>query len=134
MSKLLPVTTRRGRDAPSRAVVGDEGREGQRGETNLLHDTGLALGEGDVATRLIRDELDLDLSPLTTGLVIVVVVVVGGRGTLALEATTLAGRGAIPDGVVVEGGGGSLVVVVGDVGHGGDEESRHDRTGVECEV
>ena len=87
-----------------------------------------------MATRLIRDELDLDLSPLATGLVIVIIVVVGGRGPLALDATTLTGCGAIPDGVVVEGGGGGWVVMVGDVGHGGEEESGRDRTDVGCEV
>jgi hypothetical protein len=39
-----------------------EGRGGRRGETNLLHDTCLALGEGDVPSRFVGDVLDLDLS------------------------------------------------------------------------
>jgi hypothetical protein len=73
-----------------------------------------------VATRLVRDELDLDLPPLATGLVIIIVVVVCGRGPLALDATVLAGRVAIANGVVVEGRGGGWIVLVGDVGHGGD--------------
>lgn len=47
--------------------------------TYLLHDTGFALGEGDVPTRLVLDELDLNLPALAAGLVIVVVVVVGSR-------------------------------------------------------
>lgn len=106
----------RRRDAPPRS----EGWEG----TYLLHDAGLALGEGDVATRLVRDELDLDLPPLAARLVIVVVVVVGGRGTLALDAAVLARGAAVPDGVVVEGRRGGRVVLVGDVGHGGDEGTR----------
>ena len=47
----------------------------QRAPTYLLHDTSLALGEGDVPTRLVLDELDLNLSSLAAGLVIIVVVV-----------------------------------------------------------
>ena len=57
----------------------------------LLHDTSLALGEGDVTTRLVLDELDLDLAPLATGLVVVVVIVVGGSaGARALDTSGLA--------------------------------------------
>lgn len=41
------------------------------GTTDLLHDAGLSLGEGDVTTRLVLDELDLDLSSLAAGLVLV---------------------------------------------------------------
>ena len=92
--------------------------------TNLFHDTGLALGEGDVATRLVGDELDLDLPALATRLIIIVVVVVGGRGTLAFDTTVLARGIAIPDGVVVEARWGGRVVLVGDVGHGGDDAGR----------
>lgn len=76
-----------------------------------------------MATRLVRDELDLDLPPLATGLVIIVVVVVGRRGPLALHAAVLASGVAIPNGVLVEGGGRSRIVLVGDVGHGGDDAS-----------
>lgn len=32
----------------------------------LFHDTGLSLGESDVTTRLVLDELDLNLAPLAT--------------------------------------------------------------------
>ena len=77
-----------------------------------------------MATRLVGDELDLDLPALATRLIIIIVVVVGGRGTLALDTTVLAGRIAIPDGVVVEGRRGGRVVLVGDVGHGGDDAGR----------
>jgi len=44
--------------------------------TYLLHDAGLALGEGNVPTRLVLDELDLDLSTLAARLIVVIVVVV----------------------------------------------------------
>lgn len=60
------------------------------GEAHLLHDTGLALREGDVPTRLVLDELDLDLAALATRLVVVIIVVVGGgRGALSLHAAAL---------------------------------------------
>jgi hypothetical protein len=64
--------------------------------TYLLHDAGLALGEGDVATRLILDELDLDLSALAAGLVIIIVVVVGSLALAFGAAVDIAGdEGAI---------------------------------------
>ena len=47
--------------------------------TYLLHDTRLALREGDVSTRLVLDELDFDLPALAARLVVVVVVVVRSR-------------------------------------------------------
>lgn len=108
--------------------------------TNLLHDTGLALREGDVATRLISDELDLNLSPLATRLVIIIIIVVGRGRALALDATVLACLcAAIPDSVFVEGRGRRWVVLVGDVGHGGDGRGQQQRAevtevAVECEV
>lgn len=65
----------------------------------LLHDTSLTLGEGDVATRLVLDELDLDLASLTTlTLVIVVVVVASGGHSSALGTASfgaVAGREVI---------------------------------------
>ena len=66
----------------------------QRAPTYLLHDTSLALGEGDVPTRLVLDELDLNLSSLAAGLVIIVVVVVGS-GARTLDAAVLHAHGAI---------------------------------------
>jgi len=69
-----------------------------------------------MATRLVCDELDLDLSSLATGLVIIIVVVVGGRGTLTLDAAAL--NCTIAYSMVVETGWGTFVVV-GDIGHGG---------------
>jgi hypothetical protein len=57
--------------------------------TNLLHDAGLSLGEGDVSTRLVLNELDLYLASLATRLVIIIIVVVGGTGTRTLDASAL---------------------------------------------
>ena len=54
--------------------------------TYLLHNSSLALGESDVSTRLVLDELDFNLSSLATGLVIVVVVIV--ESTLARTLDT----------------------------------------------
>lgn len=68
----------------------------------LLHDTSLALRESNVSTRLVCDELDLDLSALASGLVIVIIIVVGGRGSLALDTATF-DRVAIADGMLIEG-------------------------------
>jgi hypothetical protein len=70
-----------------------------------------------VSTRLVGDELNLNLSTLATGLIIVIVVVVGGRWSLAFDATVITDRIAISDGMFVEGGGRPLVVLIGDVGH-----------------
>lgn len=84
----------------------------------LLHNAGLALGKGDVASRFIVDKLDLNLATLTTSLLVIVVVVVGGAGALTLDATVLADA-AIADRVrLVEVAGRALVVLISDVGHG----------------
>ncbi len=76
-----------------------------------------------MTTRLVGDELDLDLSALATGLVIIVVVVVGGGWARALDAAVL-DRIAISDGVFIEGGGRALIVLVGDIGHGNEGMTR----------
>lgn len=85
--------------------------------TNLLHDTGLPLRKCNVTTRLVGDKLDLDLPALATGLIVIIVVVVGWP--LALDATSIiAWEGVrIGGGLLLEGGGRSIVVLVGDVGH-----------------
>jgi hypothetical protein len=71
--------------------------------TYLLHDAGLALGKGDVATRLVLDELDLDLPALAARLVVVIVVVVGGRARALGAAIGIGGvEGAVAVAVVVE--------------------------------
>ena len=82
------------------------------GLTNLLHDTSLSLGEGDVTTRLVLDELNLDLSTLTAALLIIVVVVVStshrGSGSLgasrvgAVASEVITWRRVVKTGVGVE--------------------------------
>jgi hypothetical protein len=83
--------------------------------TNLLHDTGLALREGNVSTRLILDELDLNLASLATRLIIVIVVVVGSAGTRALDTSALKRAIAILE--VVGSGGRVGLVIGGDLSH-----------------
>ena len=68
-----------------------------------------------MSTRLVLDELDLDLASLATWLVIVIIVVVGGAGTRALDASALEGAIAILE---VIGSGGRVGLVIGsDLGH-----------------
>lgn len=87
--------------------------------TNLLHDSSLALGECDVATRLVADELDLDLATLAAALVVVIIVIFGCAGTGTLDAAILSDAGvAIADRMrLVELGRRGLVVLISDVGH-----------------
>lgn len=95
--------------------------------TYLLHDASLPLGEGDVPTRLVLDELDLNLSSLTaTLLVIIVIIVGGGRGSrsfgaprLAIACRVLARRALIQ------------LRRIGDVGHGDGCHSRDFSIGLE---
>lgn len=68
-------------------------------------------------SRFVCDELDLNLASLATGLLVVVVIVIGGTGALAFDTATLA-RSAIA-GVIVKLGRRGLVVLVCDVGHFG---------------
>ena len=97
----------------------DDARARRRVATYLLHDAGLALGEGDVAARLVLDELDLNLPALAAGLVIVVVVVVGSRAR-ALGAAVGVAEAERAIAVVVDRGR-RVLVVVGDFrGHGGE--------------
>lgn len=86
-----------------------------RDRTDLLHNTGLALGKGDMATRLILDELDLDLATLTARLVIIIVVVLGTNATALGTAGISAVAGLLQ--VIVTRG--KLVVDGSHVGHGG---------------
>ena len=71
--------------------------------TDLLHDARLALREGNVPTRLVLDEFDVNLSPLSSRLVVVVIVVIGSSahartldtariGTVAIVGRVQAGR------------------------------------------
>lgn len=84
----------------------------------LLHYSGLALGEGDVTTRLVANELYLNFATLATSLLIIIIVVVRDTSALALDATVFCRAGiAIADVGIVEFGGRSLIVLVCDVGH-----------------
>jgi hypothetical protein len=83
--------------------------------TNLFHDASLALGKGDVAARLVGDELDLNLPTFAVALFVIIVVIISGAGTGTLGATRLA---AIADRVrLIEVGRRGLVVLIRDVGH-----------------
>ena len=97
----------------------------------LLHDASLSLREGDVATRLVLDELDINLSSFATGLVIVIVIIVAGGGAdpRALDAAILGGLAAIA-GVegIVDSRGRLRVVGFGDFAHdvdGFDDSSKY---------
>lgn len=90
-------------------------------KTHLLHDASLALGEGDVAARLVADELDLNLATFAAALLVLLLLLFGRVGAGALNAAVLIdSSGAIADGMgLVELGGrrGCLVVLLSDVGH-----------------
>lgn len=83
------------------------------GSTYLLHDTSLPLGEGDVATRLILDELDFDLAALTARLVVIIVVVLGAHA-VAFGAAGVAVARLLQ---VIVLAGGELVIDGSHVGH-----------------
>lgn len=90
-------------------------------KTYLLHDTSLALGKGNVATRLVADELDFDFAALAAALVIVIIIVIGrGRAGALDTAGFVVVDIAIAHGMrVVQLGGRGLFVLIGDVGHFG---------------
>ena len=91
------------------------------GQTYLLHDAGLALGKGNVATRLVLDELDLNLATLAAGLVVVVVVLFLVARALDAAIGILLAVGAIVVGgvCIVVDGRRRVLVVFGDFGgHG----------------
>jgi hypothetical protein len=87
---------------------------------HLLHNTSFALGEGNVPTRLVLDELDLNLSPLATGLVVVIVVVVCCAGSRPLDAAVRVAGDSIPisDARIIMAWGRILVVFRDFAGHG----------------
>jgi len=60
---------------------------------HLFHDTRLALRESDVTAGFVLDEFYLDLSPLATWLVIIVIIVISsGADTRTLHAAVLSSR------------------------------------------
>lgn len=84
---------------------------------HLFHDPRFPLGKGNVATGLVLDELDVDLPPLPTGLIVIVVIVVAGStearaldAAILLRTVPIAGRQAI----VLDGG---RLGGIDDVGH-----------------
>lgn len=92
--------------------------------TYLLHDARLSLRKGDVATRLILNELDLDLAPLATRLVLVVLILIAGGalswplGAAGVDGTVATRHELVLDGRRVFVGDG------GDVGHVEGEKGR----------
>lgn len=81
--------------------------------TNLLHNASLSLGEGDVSSGFVLNELDLDLAPLTASLLVIVVIIIScGGDTRTLGAAGLAVAGRVVNGrTVVE------LRWISDVGH-----------------
>ena len=69
-----------------------------------------------MATRLVTDELDLNLAALASALLIIIVVVVCG-GALALQAAVLAGGSIAIAMRLVELSRRRLLVLLCDVGH-----------------
>lgn len=70
-----------------------------------------------MTTRLVADKLDLNLAALTVALLVIIVVVVGRRSALSLDAATLRGGSVAIAGLRVVDLGGRGLVVLGDVGH-----------------
>lgn len=107
-------TMRRGHGASSRRCATVKALELG---THLFHDAGLALGKGDVATRLVLDELDFNLSALAAGLVVVVVIVVGsGARALGAAVGILLLERAVAVVDIVLSRGRLLLLLVGDFG------------------
>lgn len=82
--------------------------------TDLLHDARLALRECDVPTRLVLDEFDVNLSPLASRLVVVVIVVIGSSAHTRTLDTARIGTVAIVGRVEA----GRMGVWIGNVSHG----------------
>ena len=80
-------------------------------DSYLFHDPSLALREGDMPTRLVLDEFDVNLSSLASRLIVIIVVVVGCcTHARAFDTTSI---GAITGRVVVARRG----IGVSNVGH-----------------
>lgn len=90
--------------------------------TYLLHDTSFSLREGNVPSRLVLNEFDLNLATLTAGLRVFIVIVVVLIWSWSLDAASTVGRRVkaglrIRDTVAsTEGGGVRTRVVVGTGG------------------
>ena len=87
-------------------------------ESDLFHDAGFPLRESNVTTRFILDELDLNFSPLTATLLIIVIIIVScSRHSRTLCASRLepVASELVARGRVIEG------VRIGNVGHVDDD-------------
>ena len=85
--------------------------------THLLHNSRFALREGNVTTRFVLDELDVDLPSLPTGLVIVIFIfIASGVHTLTFDAAVLLRTGPVAGRKVIILDRGRLGGI-GDVGH-----------------
>jgi hypothetical protein len=71
----------------------------QRSGMYLFHDTGLSFRESDVSSRFVLDKLNLNLSSLATGLVILVIVIFILIRSGSLHASTSVDTGRIGVGV-----------------------------------
>lgn len=125
---LKSVVIQRGRGcicrADKRGVRGDSTSRpspDRQSATHLLHDTRLPLREGDVATGLVLDELDFNLSAFATGLILIIVVIFS---TDAIALGHVGVGGAVTGGglvEVVEGSRGGFLLTDGsNVGHDGE--------------
>ena len=81
--------------------------------SDLLHDSCLTLRKGDVSTRFVLDKLDVNLSPLAPGLVVVVIIIIGGSA----HARTLDTSSVCTVAIVGRVEAGRVGVGIGDVGH-----------------
>ena len=87
-------------------------------ESDLFHDAGFPLREGNVTARFILDELDLNFSPLTATLFIIVIIIVSccrHSRTLCASRLEPVASEVVVRGRVIEG------VRVGNVGHVDDD-------------
>ena len=87
-------------------------------ESDLFHDASFPLGESNVTTRFILDELDLNFSPLTAALFIILIIIVSccrhSRTLCAPRLEPVAGE-VVARGGVIEG------IRIGNVGHVDDD-------------
>lgn len=82
---------------------------------HLLHDTSFSLREGNVATRLVLDEFDLNLSAFSSALLIVVIIIIARhRCSWSLRAS---GINTIASQIIAGGRMVKASVGIGDVRH-----------------
>lgn len=109
-----------------------KGRRGGKKTNHLLHDTSFSLREGNVPSRLVLNELDLNLATLTAGLRVFIVIIVVLIWSRSLDAASTVGRRVktglrIRDTVASNQGGGVRTRVVVGTGGGLRVVVRHGR-------